>query len=112
MFVIRIWVRSSSHTVPLYLVEAEATEFPRHFDTRWTLPGNKIQTYAKEESAVRAFNQLVVAKPWLNFYQWDDSDALIEGASYQGRPMNVPSYEIQLMDLENGRIPKRLSGPR
>lgn len=115
MFVIRIWIRGEiKHTEPLYLVSASSTEFPTRFNTHWALPGNKIQTYAKEGSAKRAFDQLAERKPHLQFFQWDDSDAEIEGAAYQGFPIKVPSYEIQLLELStNGfRIPARLSGPR
>ncbi|BDD79639.1 hypothetical protein [Burkholderia phage FLC9] len=111
MFMIRMWIRSSYHPDPLYLVEAAETEFPTQFDTRWALPGNKVLTYTKEESAKRAFDQLVNKKPFLQFYQWDDSDAVMEGSDYKGRKLLVSSYEIQLFELGVGRIPGRLSGP-
>lgn len=112
MFMIRLVLRSSAHPVPLYLVEATRTEFPTHFDTRWGLPGNKLQTYAKEEIAQRAFDELAKQKPFLEFYQWDDTDAVMSGESYRGRQLAVLSYEIQLVDFSGGRIPVRFSGPR
>lgn len=112
MFMIRIKIRSSKHVEPLYLVEATATEFPTHFDTRWALPGNKLQTYPKEEVAKHVFDELLKKKSFLEFYQWDDTDAIMSGDAYRGRVLPVLAYEIELLDVEQQRVTERFSGPR
>ena len=117
MFMIRLWVRSSEHPKPYYLVEVDDAPHALRCTTSWALAGNKLQTYATERSANLAFKGLSDRKSWLEFRQWDDSDAAIEGEAltgrkYQGREFKVASYEIQLLDVEQNRIAFRFSGPR
>jgi hypothetical protein len=108
MFVIRLIAETSFH----YLISADDASQAPYFVTSWALVGNKVQTYAKESSARLVFDHMREKKGALRFRHWDDSEAAIGGSGYTGIPWPIRSYEVQLYDALNQRIPARFSGPR
>lgn len=71
---------------------------------RWALLGNKIQSFVDEDSGMRAMDQL--REGFFHYMTWDDSDAqLVEG--YQGKPLELSSWEIQLIDLTDMVIARK-----
>lgn len=74
-------------------------ELPELNTVYWALVGNKLNTFRKEESAMRAVQLLKETQ--LHYKFWDDSEALIAGDAYEPEVFIGSGWEIQVVDLSN-----------